>query len=239
VSRKRSRGITDRQRAANQAGKAGVSFKSVGRGLGQKRVKVLSPKNEVDPSCIWVWKDRKREQRNGGRSPIYRMNLRIKSCLKAIWDRLGLEDLGYVDFAFGNGQMGQTISGPPHAFEPYSGLAWYALHIEQRYENCRKQIELNEPERAAYHAFHLGMLFQEFQHMEGAGEFFDQALAIKQAQRDAGKRSMKGTYEARRMAYFNYRDKGDKKTVAAQNAADELGISLGSIINAFGGRLPD
>jgi hypothetical protein len=231
--------LTERQRAAIEAGRAGIREVSLGRSLGRKLLRVMSPKSDVDASCIGLWKFQKQRQKHAARRPIDNMNGEMKSYLKRLIAQLDLKEGEILPFGFGDGQIASQLFGPADAFEPRSGLAWYAIEIERKYENCRSQLRLGEGERAAYHAFHLGMLVHEFLHMEAAGDFVEQAISVKLAQRESGRRSMKVPLETRKNCYQKFRAAGDKKTIAAENAANELGISKGSISNAFGGRLPD
>jgi hypothetical protein len=236
--KQRSEARTRRINEAVKNGRGPVTDRQYGRGLGKKADQILARKCDVDGSLISYWKFRKQIRKKRAEQPLDSMNSEIKGLLKGIIEREGLSYGESIDFGFGDGQSADTIIGPHSAFEPYSGLAWYALEIERVYENCRKQIDLDESGRAAYHAFRLGMLFQEFQQMEITGEFFDQAVAVKLAQKSAGKASQKVPIELRQATYQTFRAKGDKKTIAAQNAACELNISVSTIRNAFGGKLP-
>jgi hypothetical protein len=224
------------RRRINQAAKDGhgpVTVRHYGRGLGAKSDELLALKGNVDASWIPFWKAKKKVRKDNAKRPIDSINMQIKGLWKRIFERENLENVGYIENGFENGDPAQLISGPNSSFEPYSGLAWYAGEIERIYENCRSQIDLGESERAAHHAFRLGMLFQEFQHMESAGEFFDKSVATKLAQKSAGSASMKVPVELRKTTYQKHRSNGDKHTEATNNAALDLSVSASTIRNAL------
>ncbi len=229
------------KRRINQAAQEGhgpVTDRRYGRSLGAKFDQVLSPKASVDACWIPYWKAKKKVRKDNAERPMDSINPQIKRLWKQIYERTNLESLGHIENGFGNGDPAELLSGPNSSWEPYSGLAWYVAEIERIYENCRTQIELGESGRAAHHAFRLGMLFQEFQHMESAGEFFDKAVAVKRAQQNAGSSTMRVSVEQRQATYKKYRDAGVRKTAAAESAANDLLVSPSTIRNAFGGRLP-
>jgi len=225
---------------AKLAGKRYTKERIVGRGLGRKMVSELLPKREVDPVLIDDWRLAKQMRKDRlGRKPFSGLNTRIRRCFKEISAELGLEE-EYDSFDEGEQGFLSTVYGPAEAFEPYSGLAWYALEIERVYDNARTHVWSENAEVGAYYAFNLGMLLAEFEAMRNAGSFLDQAQRIKQSQREAGRASTKVSKEARQSAYRRYRTAGDKRTEAAKNAATELGVSLSTIRNSFpDSRLPD
>jgi hypothetical protein len=126
------------------------------------------------------------------------------------------------------------------AFEPFSGLAWYAFELEKKYESALRHIRQGSVEVGAYYAFEAGKLYSELEAMEELGEFFAKSVETKIKQKEAGKSTTKVSKEDRHTQYLKFRKLGDKKTIAAQNAAHELGVSLSTIRNAFpNSRLPD
>lgn len=224
------------KRRINQAAQEGhgpVTDRRYGRGLGAKFDQVLASKASVDACWIPYWKAKKKVRKDSAERPMDSINPQIKGLWKQIYERANLESLGHIENGFGNGDPADLLSGPNSSWEPFSGLAWYVAEIERIYENCRTQIELGESGRAAHHAFRLGMLFQEFQHMESAGEFFDKSVATKLAQKSSGSASMKVSVELRKATYQKYLNNGDKHTEATNNAALELGVSASTIRNAL------
>jgi hypothetical protein len=231
--KKRSEARKRRINEASENGRGPVTDRHYGRSLGAKFDQVLSPKASVDACWIPYWKAKKKVRKDNAERPMDSINPQIKGLWKRIYERANLESLGYIEYGFGNGDPAELVSGPNSSWEPYSGLAWYVVEMERIYENCRTQIELGESGRAAHHAFRLGMLFQEFQHMELVGEFFDKSVATKLAQKSAGSASMKISIELRKAAYQKYRNNGDKHTEAMNNAALELSVSASTIRNAL------
>mgnify|MGYP003646700554 FL=1 len=229
--------ITDREKRAWLDGKGPFREISLGSGFGAKIWQKLNAKRDVDASLIWMWKQEKRSRNDRARSPMTSGNSRLLRMVEKLKDSLNLQNHG--DHMMVGKHSWETISGDSEHFEPYKGLAWYALEIERRYINCRQQIWNGNIEWAAYKAFELGKLYQEYEIKQQAGDFIDKSFQTRQAQSEAGQKSnRKASKEAYQSAYFHYRDEGDKPTIAAENAAEDLGVSPRTIANAFGGHLP-
>lgn len=229
---------TRRALRAADAGLAWYSERIVGRGLGKKTASALLPKRHVPPALLDIWKQEKRRRKMRAAQPFTALNARIRNCLGQIMDELGVRE-GSDPMFLGPDTVLNSITGPAEAFEPYSGLVWYAARIEKAYYNARGHVRGTEAEIAAYQAFELGCLYAEFQLMMHAGQFFEQAVLVKQRQQDAGRSSTKRSPDSRREAYFQFRAEGDKPIEAARNAAAMLKVSVTTIRNAFpGSKLP-
>lgn len=223
----------DKARRAIRQGYDWRYRRTVGRSLGRTTYSSLRPKWDVHPALLFEWRFEKADRHKQAKEPFTYLNPQIRRCLTEIIEMLGLE---VADSEY---PYHQLLTGPAEAFEPHSGLAWYAIEIDRLYENARTHVRNGHAEWGAIKAFELGQLLTEFYLMRGAGEFFEQAARTKERQSSAGRASLKRSKEERQRVYFEHLSNGDKPIEAARNAAESLGVSLSTIRNAFpNARLP-
>lgn len=116
---------------------------------------------------------------------------------------------------------------------PREGLVWYARELRRAVDNAEKQRQMDNSEAAMLHAFQAGALYSELEVRLAHGEKFDKYEAVSLSQRDAALARRIVPDEARRETYWRFRKDGHKRSEAGKLAGQELGLSEGSIRNAF------
>lgn len=122
---------------------------------------------------------------------------------------------------------------PVGANKPHEGIWWYQSEIERHLGNAENQAKRNKAEFAARNAFMAGQLFAELEIRLAHNDFFEKQRSITEAQRSAPQARRTHTDEVRRDRVRYYMMRGDKPTIAAGNAAKDLGVSLSTIRRAF------
>lgn len=192
-----------------------IKHRIVGSGLTKRQIR------EVDGDG-WLEKESKRSRHRFAKKPFTHLLPEVEAtCNEALW-QAGCYRYGQREWLIREGNK-----------KPYEGLVWYAWEILQTYGNARHQGRLGNIEGAMFHSFRAGTLLTELQMRLAHGELFDRFSATHSAQSEAAKARKIVSDEARREAYFRYRQQGNKRIEAGRLAGRELGLSEASIRSAF------
>ena len=124
--------------------------------------------------------------------------------------------------------------------KPRESVWWYCNEIERVLGSAKSQCEEGEAEFAARNAFEAGRLLTELEMRLAYNSFFEKQTAIAEAQRNAPRARRRQSDEVRRERVRHYLLLGDKPLTAAENAAQDLDVSVSTIRRAFpDGLLPE